>query len=584
MRKPTRSLLSLLLALMAGPLFSLPPTESAHGVIVKFRNAAKSTYRSRDQLHAGMGTDLVYRPKRSPYDFVLPKSEELRHNLAALAKLCENYQSTTGVLSCEINFDLFSRGAAPQCNLASNPAKDGQPSPFWAQEATGLDLVAFPRNAVRMGVGVTLGIVDQGFGKAVGKRISSIVPSPASENTHGALVMGLLNAPLPFSVQAPVVITHQFEVRHTVDYLKLLDTIEDLKQAPAILQIAVDLGKQSEVSQEVFARLAKRSILIAAAEASWPEPLAPNEKRFPGILVGSLSPQGFPSLWSTFDQPITISAPSDRSLLSTLDGTAPKGFGGTSGASAIVASLVAAAKSLVPDLQREEVQAILDNTSLPTAASQKGYKGYASVNAVKFLAVADRIRAEGLSGSKRQRALLGGGRLYRFEKEAEKGMEESLLVLRNADASCDARQKAFNQLRRSFFLNPTPSAIAAFVGVLNNNGLKSNARFYQAMEPGNLPTLLTEDIESAESEVRANAAKMAALLGADSLDLLAKYAESISRAPASEGLEPKIGAERVLGSIVSKLDPERAKALVQKLKLSKSPSVKKLGETLSPSN
>lgn len=585
MQKSNRSLWFLVLAFFAAPLFSLPPTESAHGVIVKFRNASKTTYRSRDQLHSNMGTELVYRPKRSPYDFVLPKSEEQRHDLAALAKLCESYQSASGVVSCEINFDLFSRSPATQCNLApsNTQVKEGELSPFWAQEATGLDLVAFPRNAVRMGVGVTMGFVDQGFLKPAGKQIQPVVLSPKASN-HGALVQGLVTAPLPFSVQAPVVVTHQFEVRQTVDFLKVLDTLEESKQAPAILQIAVDLGNQSEVAREVFTRLSKRSILIAAASARWPGPPDANEKLFPGILVGSLSPEGFPSYWSHYDQALAVSAPSDRSLLSTLDGANPTLFGGTSGASAMVASVVAAAKSLVPDLEMEEVRSILNNTSLPTPASQKGFKGYASLNAVKLLAVADRIRAEGLSGAKRQKALASGGRLYRFEKEAEIALEDSLSALRNPSLSCEARQKAFGQLRRAFFLNPGQNTLAALTGVLSDSGLKANARFYQSMDPSQLTALLTSEIESTGSEKRANAARMAALQGAESLDLLVKFAESTSREPASETPETKSDTEQVLGSLLPTLGAEKATALIQKLRASRNQSVKKLGNSFSIPN
>src|SRR5690606_4230512 len=122
-------------------------------------------------------TRLVYRPKRSTYDFVLPRSADRAHDFAALTKLCEKYQAASLVAECEISYDLLTRDKTPDGTAMGDGAacpltpthgapllKDGTLSPFWAQEYIGSDLVAFPRNAARMGFAVQVAVIDQNFG------------------------------------------------------------------------------------------------------------------------------------------------------------------------------------------------------------------------------------------------------------------------------------------------------------------------------------------------------------------------------------------------------------------------------------
>jgi hypothetical protein len=586
----------------SAPVSALPPTESAHGILVKFRNASKSTFRSREQLHSQMKTRLAYRPKRSPYDFVVPSDENGQHDLAVLAQLCESYRTAPIVADCEINYDMFTRSeksaalasaqsdtTAPDCAIvASNGApleKEGTLSPFWAQDFAGLDLVAFPRNATRMGVGVRVALIDQDFGPLAlpGKRSAPLKSRAALTPLHGALTQGLITGPLPFTLQAPVEISHQFEVFNTVDYLKVFDTIEESARRPGVIAIGVGFANSSRAVNEILQKLSEKSILVAAAGNDWPSAHSESLPPFPGILVGSLSPEAYPSA-SLSEQPeLTVSAGSDRFLQSTVDGKKPVPFGGSSGASAMVASAVAAAKSLVPDLQTNEVKWILEQVSLPTPASRNGEKGFSAFNAVKFLAVADRLRAEGLTGKQREKQLkLPNGRLYRFDKDAEMELARSLPVLENKKAPCDTRRTALNQLRRAYFLSQKPETLNALLTVYNTQGLKSNAHFLESQLPDRVLPLLLSDIESADLTVRTSAGRVAIRLGAQGLDVLMKLAESAGRAPASESENSASSSLDLLKTLASKLSEADRKLLQGHLRNHRSSEIKKLAEQIAP--
>lgn len=565
-------------------VLSIAPTENAHGVIVKYRNANKTGYKTRDQLNQQMQTSLVYRPKRSPYDVVLPKSTDMQHDFKELAKLCEGFQKNPAVAECEINYDLFARNEAPAPASLEAPApaceltqyntaqalRDGALSPFWAQELSGLDLAAFPRNAAKMGVAVKVAVLDQGFGELPAalksKFTASVMPS-AQPTNHGAMTLGLLTGPIPYSIQAPLEISHLFEVRTTADYLRVMEALEDSKQTPTVIHISVGLGHTSNAVRDVMKRMAAKSLLVGAAANDWPSETERNEKEFPGMLVGSLSPEGYPTENSGVMSAVTISVPSDRYLVSTADGKTPAAFGGTSAASAIVASVVAAARSLVPDLTQEEIKEIFATTGMPTPAGRVGANGYAGLNAVQFLAVVDRIRSQGLAGKARDKSITAGstGRLYQFEKEAEVELTRALPVMEDPAATCEARKMAYAQLRRAFFLQPSGKAAPALAKALMSQGLTSNARYVENMERKGMTAHLGEDIVSSDSSVRVGAARVAGWMGIDGIDLVMKFAEMNSRNPASEGAAA-ISTQDAIHAIAASMPEDARNALNQRLR------------------
>ncbi len=585
---------SIFLFFCPSALFSLPPTENAHGIIVKFRNAKRESFKARDQLHAQNGTKLVYRPKRSPYDFVTPKEEDKQHDFVELSKICDVYLTAASpVAECEVNYDLYARNnkveapppatAPGDCALTSlhgNPLlKDGSLSPFWAQEMVGVDLVAFPRNASKMGVAaVKVAVLDQAFGEqpaSVSKKIvKSLTPTVDKTDSHGALSLSLLNGALPYSMQAPIELTELFEVRTIADFLKALDRMEDAKQAPAVIQISVGLGGSSPAVREVLKRLSQKSILVAAAGGDWPSAQDANEKEFPGILVGSLSPEGYSTATCHSGNAVTISAPSDRYLQSSADGKKAQSFGGTSGATAVVASAVAAARSLVPDLSLAHAKHILITTAIDAP-------GGPALNAVKFLAVADRIRSQSLAGTVRDKAVKAGarGRLYQFEKESAEVMAKATPVLADAEVKCEPRTLAFQQLRRAFFLAPDGNARAVLAEAFMQQGLASNARYVANVDPVTLFENMAADIRSPDSAVRIGAARAAGQLGAVGLDLLVKFAEGGDRSPASEG-QAAAPLTNTLQAIADTLPEEAHRQLVTRLRSHEKEDVSKLGQTL----
>jgi len=581
-------------------IFSIPPTENAHGIIVKFRSTEKKTFARRDQLHAQLGTQLVYRPRKSPFDFVIPKSSDKQRDFTELAKLCETYQSASVVAECEINYDLLARNnTSASAPAATTPAdacvltpthgstllKEGTLSPFWAQELSGTDLVAFPRNATRMGVGVKVAIVDQGFGEMKGmekKKVASVAPSQNPSENHGALALGMLTGPLPFSLQAPLEISHLFEVQSTADYLKLMDKLDEGGPMPSIVQVSVGFGQSSNVAREALKRLSDKAIVIGAAGNNFPAEMDRNDREFPGILIGSVNPDGYPSDTASFGPSVVISAPSDRYLQSTIDGKKAEMFGGSSGASVMVTGVVAAAKSLVPDLTTQEMKILLQKTALPTPNSYGGATGTGSLNAVLFLAVADRIRASGLSGKQRDKALASapGTKVFKFEKESEAELNKALPTLSQPDASCDAKKMAHAQLRRAFFLFPTGPAREHLAKAYLSQGLVSNARFIENMDKATVMKRIADDVNAADNATRVAAARVAGGLGNEGMDSLIKFAAVSLRSPASDSQGNGISTSAAVKAIASSMPQEERKLLGGKLKAHRDDDVQKLGEEI----
>ncbi len=579
------------------PAHSVSPTENAYGIIVKFRTSAKAGFSKRDQLHQSLNTSLVYRPKRSPYDFVMPKGSDLQRDYQKLVQLCAQYQSASNVAECEINYNLVARADEPKplntiasteaCGLTPSYGtpllRDGSLSPFWAQEAVGSDLAAFPKSASRMGFGTKVALVDRDYRTADSKKVvAPVVASAPGTEPHGALVLSLLTAATPYTLQAPIELTQLYEVHSTIDFQKVAESMEE-KAAPAVVQIGVGLGANSNSAQDALKRMAAKATLVAAAGNEWPSRLDRNDREFPGILVGSVTPEGYPSATSSAGTGVAVSAPSDRYLQSTLDGKTAKTFGGTSGAAAMVASAIAAAKLLVPSLSTSEIKTLLQKTAFlsPNGLAANQENGSGSLNAVKFLAVADRIRAQGLEGKLRERALSAAPdtKLYRFEKESKAELERAAPVLANAAASCEQRKNAFNQTRRAFFLDPNGPAREKVVKMLHEQGLKTNARFIENLDRATLLVKLAEDVDSSDPLIRVSAARVAGYLGVDGLDLVMKFAESTVRSPASGEGVPSTGGS--LKGISASMDAETQKILINRLQNHRNSDVKAFAEAIS---
>ncbi len=576
------------------------PTENAHGVIVKFRSTQKNTFKTRDLLHKQLTTQLVYRPRRSPFDFVVPQSADEQRDFSALAKLCETYRTNAAVADCEISYDLFAHNQntptpAPAGLASGSPAcvltpshnapllMGGTLSAFWAQELTGADLVVFPRGTLRLGVQVRVGVIDQGYGAVIptlkNKVIPSVFSAPGSSNTHAALTLGLITGPAPYSVQPPIEVTHLFEVRNTADYLKVWETLETARHWPDVLQISVDLGGSSSLVREVLTNLSKKMILVAAADSNWPAPPEENELKFPGIVISSVSPQGYPSANADM-QDVSASVPSDLYIQSTVDGKKPSTFGSTSGASALAAGVIAAARSLVADLTADDIKLILKHTALGAA----GYRQQVgTLNAVRALATVDRIRSLNLISPAREKSLADPkSAIFQFEKEAATLAARAAEDLDNPKLGCADRTKAYERLRRAFFLNPLPTYRAAWIRSLNDQGLTSNARFLVNQDPAALLASITNDISSEDPRARQQAARASVYMGAKGWDLLVRYAEQSSRSPASTGQAAADLADTAAAveNLAGLLDEDSRKKLLFRLRNHDNPSVKKLSETL----
>lgn len=280
--------------------------------------------------------------------------------------------------------------------------------------------------------------------------------STGSRARHGTAVAQLLTGQSPFGVSAhgeidflflllkshpPVVDRETGKVTLNLEDMNyrlglVIDSLPDIVNQSASFSPLGKVVIPPEI-QEQYAKIARKTLFVTSAGNGFPDPIDSGKRELFDkiIIVCSIKPSGDVSLFSPNSDRVTICAPSNSRVLQTTNEEKVRAFGGTSGASPLVAGALADVLSFLPTLTVSEAREMLQKTAIVTR------DGSTTLNYYKLVRVAMRLANIGWP---EHRQLIFSDDLYDF-------VVESRLYLTIDDTS---EEQTFANLRRAFFLQP----------------------------------------------------------------------------------------------------------------------------------
>lgn len=303
---------------------------------------------------------------------------------------------------------------------------------------------------------------------------------------HGTNVSNLVlgEPPIGIGAKAKVSVTKDDNSGDQAGtHLKIMDQM--IKTKTKILSHSLGIGNLDKTESEIFDEMYKRNmIVVQSAGNSYPDPVygkvdQPSPDKT--IIVGSLSPSGFTSDFSSESPSVTILAPADDFIPSRFKGKYER-FSGTSAAQPVVAGAISNVTSILPDITPDEVKKLLISTAIPTANINDKPKlnGSGTVNAYKLVKVAMRLKAQWPSN---RGDIFKNPTLYNFNEEVSQ-INENILKLKKSKNECD-RKRYLKSLRQSFLLNSEDKKIIKLLSeFLTSSSHPDDAIFYNTLLEG----------------------------------------------------------------------------------------------------
>ena len=383
----------------------------------------------------------------------------------------------------------------PKYTIDWAPLLDGQLTPFWAQEYVGADIARDFVRTERDLHNVEIGIVDNDYDlDAFPKdRLSHNVEVPVHEKLadHGNGVTNLIIGPSPIGVAESGIVTLLQIADFHSHYAGTIEAIQ--RTQPKVINISQEIRNSPDSKMEdAFQQISEKSLLVVSAGNEFPSLVAPTiEGLKNAIVVGSLSPIGFPSSFSSEGINVSILAPSDlygQSIRSSsMQATS---FGGTSGAAPLVSGALANVLSFLPDLNSGEAKVLLEKTSIPTINTfeQPRMNGFGTLNGYKLVRVASRLTNDKFwsqfTKAKRLQYLRETDTIYDFSIESLEALTlaKSLISSTDADKMCGRYSTAISLIRKSFLLDPyNVEARDLLAKIYLQHGYFFNSMFFQSL-------------------------------------------------------------------------------------------------------
>ncbi|MBI2519552.1 MAG: S8 family serine peptidase [Bdellovibrio sp.] len=271
----------------------------------------------------------------------------------------------------------------------------------------------------------------------------------------------------------------------------ILDTFHAATPRPRIVNLSMQCHLEvRSICKDwppTYQSLAQETVVVKSSGNHYPEEVDPITKTINGIVVGSLSPSGLASEFSQEGPEVTISAPSDLSILSrgTAGDDERKGshytrFSGTSGSAPMVTSALTNVMALLPNITTAELKILLKKTAVPTAGTIGGLNGAGSLNALKLVEVAHRLKAANWPSAE-ARAKLNTTELYDYSEQAQRLLDKANKLMAEIPYNeniCNRHKDAFKLIRQAFFLAPRNPHIRKALGdIYRANGYEAQASF-----------------------------------------------------------------------------------------------------------
>ena len=303
---------------------------------------------------------------------------------------------TAGAVTATLLSSTLTFGAD---NLLRPQVLEENLSPLWAQEYIGSDLIREELAQYETSM-VDLAVIDLGFEEehiTLSEGFENIdVPFQRNGNrrmraNHGTSVVNLLTGPSNLRVTDSARLIDLTAASFSGMYSYAYRRYEKNNHYPKV--ISNSLGWSDERIPDVVAEMEKKGTLwFLAAGNSFPDPVKKLEIESQAMLVGSFSPSGLTSYEAQNHANLFILAPADTSL-QTINGYGELHmFGASSGATPLVAGTVINLLALRPQLNKDQIKTLIQNTAFPSAENKLNLKDMPGLlNGYKAFKVLERL-------------------------------------------------------------------------------------------------------------------------------------------------------------------------------------------------
>ncbi|MBI3544343.1 MAG: S8/S53 family peptidase [Deltaproteobacteria bacterium] len=429
------------------------------------------------------------------------------------------------------------RAAEASCSFlvsVSDAEGFGNLTPYWAQEAVGGDLAAAFVAASQQASSVDVGVIDGGvtLGSLPEERLGPTLKACLRDQAlcellpdqHGTAVSSIIVGQSPVGIASRAILAQAASALNPREKPGESWAFEGaLKRflATAPLPPIVNMSMYASDSlyngafKSLTESLSGKTIVVRSAGNFFPKMPYRFTVQPPGLVVGSVAPNGLLSDMSQEAPFVTVTAPSNYEIrsyrpTSTFGGRELFAFRGTSGAAPVVTASLANVLSFLPELTLEQAKRLIERTSLKTIgyASNPGMNGAGVVNAYKLARVAERLRARGFDA--RRESMLTDDATYAFTDEVASLRAEAAAL----GAGCDADRRRLALLRAALFLAPNEEGVRHDVGLIYRSlGFDAQADFFDASSIASVLADMKTDYDRVLLAIRARVALDGALVG-----------------------------------------------------------------------
>ncbi len=354
-------------------------------------------------------------------------------------------------------------------------------SKFWGQEYTGSDLI---RSELKIDQShfelstPSLAIFDTGFEREHIPLTREIDVPPYLNGRrrmtahHGTMVANLIGGPYPYGASENYDLIYLGAVAVPM-YAYHIRQFEKQGQFPKVISNSVGWSK-SDTAKLTELTDSNGTLWFLAAGNDHPNPVAPNELNSKALLIGALAPNGLQSLTSQTNDLVLTLSPGNEELASINGKGEDSLFGGTSGATPLVAANALSVAAFLPNISSEDYRTLIKNTSWPSVENLLGNPLAPGIlNGYRAYRVARNIfNSCGSEDNHCHRELLHSSNTYLLEQGAVISCEEF------KRSTCSEQTKLLTKMRREALLGNKHQALelsCAYQAL----GLTDNAKFFR---------------------------------------------------------------------------------------------------------
>jgi len=367
-------------------------------------------------------------------------------------------------------------------------------SVFWSQQYSGSDLVKEEiRDISWAQEKVNISLFDGGFERDHINVSAEVTVDPKFSSRrkltghHGTSVANIINGPGQYGVTERANYISLRNVRFASTIKSEFEKYSETGVYPEV--ISNSYGWSDNELIQHYSRVAEDEgvFWFLASGNDHPKDVAEVENDSGAILIGSYAPSGLQSSFSQISENVVVLSPADD-MQASIDGKGEHTeFGGTSGATPLVAGHAINIISLLPELTKNEYIHLLKKTSLKSFEqvnmdpSMPGlFNGYKSFKVALKIASHCRAIENELDSECVSREILNEDN-YIFGSDSNSVTYEQIM---NSGFPCRDRKSAFKELRKRTLLTSGHTEWKTLKDVYLALGYEKNAEFAKNMEKG----------------------------------------------------------------------------------------------------